>query len=139
MDSIESEIKEVGNDQNRKWYPDYLDLMEYKRNPNYGKSRCFCCLLSPDRNDSIFIGINRLVTKGFEENKSKNNPIPYPCHVVNRFECPCEKGKVSKIKFGVEDLVELANVAFAVEVALAVARKDSSAVQIKNKEIFIEH
>jgi hypothetical protein len=33
----------------------------------------------------------------------------------------------------------LANVAFAVEVALAVARKDSSAVQIKNKEIFIEH
>jgi len=28
----------------------------------------------------------------------------------------------------------LANVAFAVEVALAVARKDSSAVQIKNKE-----
>ena len=134
MDSIESEIKEVGNDQNRKWYPDYLDLMEYKRNPNYGKSRCFRCLLSPDRNDSIFIGINRLVTKGFEENKSKNNPIPYPCHVVNRFECPCEKGKVSKIKFDVEDLVELANVAFAVEVALAVARKDSSAVQIKNKE-----
>jgi len=134
MDSIESEIKEVGNDQNRKWYPDYLDLMEYKRNPNYGKSRCFRCLLSPDRNDSIFIGINRLVTKGFEENKSKNNPIPYPCHVVNRFECACEKGKVSKIKFDVEDLVELANVAFAVEVALAVARKDSSAVQIKNKE-----
>jgi hypothetical protein len=74
------------------------------------------------------------VTKGFEENKGKNNPIPYPCHVVNRFECPCEKGKVSKIKFDVEDLVELANVAFAVEVALAVARKDSSAVQIKNKE-----
>jgi hypothetical protein len=97
MDSIESEIKEVGNDQNRKWYPDYLDLMEYKRNPNYGKSRCFRCLLSPDRNDPIFIGINRLVTKGFEENKSKNNPIPYPCHVVNRFECPCEKGKVSNI------------------------------------------
>lgn len=134
MDSIESEIKEVGNDQNRKWYPDYLDLMEYKRNLNYGKSRCFRCLLSPDRNDPIFIGINRLVTKGFEENKSKNNPIPYPCHVVNRFECPYEKGKVSNIKFDVEDLFELANVAFAVEVALAVARKDSSAVQIKNKE-----
>jgi hypothetical protein len=44
MDSIESEIKEVGNDQNMKWYPDYLDLMEYKGNPNYGKSRCFRCL-----------------------------------------------------------------------------------------------
>ena len=79
------------------------------------------------------------MTKGFEENKSKNKPIPYPCHVVNRFECPYEKGKVSNRKFDLEDLFELANVAFAVEVALAVARKDSSAVQIKNKEIFIEH
>lgn len=94
----------------------------------------FSLLTSPDRNDSIFIGIIRLVTKGFEENKSKNKPIPYPCHVVNRFECPYEKGKVSNRKFDLEDLFELANVAFAVEVALAVARKGSSAVQIKNKE-----
>jgi hypothetical protein len=53
------------------------------------------------------------VTKGFEENKSKNKPIPYPCHVVNRFECPYEKGKVSNRKFDLEDLFELANVAFA--------------------------
>ena len=76
------------------------------------------------------------MTKGFEENKSKNKPIPYPCHVVNRFECPYEKGKVSNRKFDLEDLFELANVAFAVEVALAVARKGSSAVQIKNKDLY---
>jgi hypothetical protein len=61
-------------------------------------------LLSPDREDPIFIGINRLVAKGLEEDESKNNPIPFPCHVVNRFECPYEKGKSSNTKFSVEDL-----------------------------------
>ena len=54
---IESEIEEDGDDQKKKWHSDYLDLMEYKRNPNYGKSKCFHCLLSPDRDDPIFIGI----------------------------------------------------------------------------------
>ena len=38
--------------------------MEYKRNANYGKTKCFYCLLSPERDDPIFIGINRLVAKG---------------------------------------------------------------------------
>jgi hypothetical protein len=28
------------------WYSDYLDLMKYKRNPNYGRTKCFHCLLS---------------------------------------------------------------------------------------------
>jgi hypothetical protein len=67
--------------------------MEYKRNPNYGRTKCFHCLLSPDRDDPIFIGINRLVAKGLEQDENKNNPIPYPCHVVNRFECRYERGK----------------------------------------------
>ena len=55
----ESELKD-SNDQTRTWYSDYLDLMDYKRNPNYGRAKCFHCLLSPDRDDPIFIGINRL-------------------------------------------------------------------------------
>lgn len=38
-----------GDDQTRKWYSTYLDLMEHKRNPNYGRTKCFHCLLSPDR------------------------------------------------------------------------------------------
>ncbi len=63
-----------------------------------------------------------------------NTPPEYPCPVVNRFECPYEKGKSSSAKFDVEDLFELANMAFAVEIALAVARKDTSAVRIKNKQ-----
>jgi hypothetical protein len=44
----ESQLKD-GDDQTRKWHSDYLDLMEYKRNPNYGRTKCFHCLLSPER------------------------------------------------------------------------------------------
>ena len=111
--------------------------MEYKRNPNYGKSKCFHCLLSPTGDDPIFIGINRLVTKELEKD-NKSNPIQYPCSVVNRFECPYEKGKCSEIKFDVDDLFELANIGFAVEIAFAAARKDTSSIQIKINKIFIE-
>jgi hypothetical protein len=107
--------------------------MEYKRNPNYGNTKCFHCLLSPSGDDPIFIGINRQVTKGLEEDESKSNHISYPCNVVNRFECPYEKGKSSNTKFSAEDLFELANMAFAIEISLAVARKDTSVNQIKNK------
>jgi hypothetical protein len=135
---IENELQEDGDDQKKKWHSDYLDLMEYKRNRNYGKSKCFPCLLSPSGDDPIFIGINRLVAKGLEDDKADktNYPMLYPCHVENRFECPYdyEKGKGSDATFNVEDLFELANMAFAVEIALAVARKESSTIQIKNKQ-----
>ncbi|HEY7573266.1 MAG TPA: hypothetical protein VH796_18045 [Nitrososphaeraceae archaeon] len=72
--------------------------MEFKRNPNYVKAKCFHCLLSPDQDDPLFIGINRLVAKEIEnENKDdkKNNSILYPYRVENRFEYPYdyEKGK----------------------------------------------
>jgi hypothetical protein len=122
---------------NGKWYSDYLDLMEYKRNPNYGRTQCFHCLLSPERDDPIFIGINRLVAKGLEVDNdgNKDNPIPYPCPVADRFECPYGNGKSSSsAKFDVDDLFDLANMAFAVEIAMAVTRKDTSAIQIKNKQ-----
>lgn len=110
--------------------------MEYKRNPNYGMAKCFHCLLSPERDDPIFIGINKLLAKGLEDNNAnkKNNSIQYPCHVEVRFECPYEEGKDSDARFNVDDLFVLANMAFAVEIALAVARNDSSAIQIKNKQ-----
>jgi hypothetical protein len=51
------------------------------------------------------------------KNDNKNNPIQYPCHVENRFECPYdyENGKESDAMFNVEDLFELASMAFAVE------------------------
>src|SRR5919198_6389067 len=51
-----------------KWYSDYLELMKFRKNPSYGRTKCFGCLLSPDKADtSIFIGINKVVAKGLEE------------------------------------------------------------------------
>ncbi|MGA7900358.1 MAG: hypothetical protein WCA39_16015, partial [Nitrososphaeraceae archaeon] len=92
----------------------------------------------PERDDPIFIGINRLVVKGLEDNGNQSNPILYPCPVANKFECPYDKGKSSNARFDVEDLFELVNIAFVVEIALAVARKDTSACQIKNKQDLYE-
>ena len=116
--------------------------MEHRKNPNYGRTKCFHCLLDPSGDDPTFTGINRLVAKGLEIEKKNNNNdnfVHYPCPVVNRFECPYEKDNVSlsvntKKKFDVEDLFELEKMAFAVEFALAVAEKDTSAVRIKNKQ-----
>ena len=56
--------------------------------------------------------------------------------MINRFACPYEyeEGNASDKKIVVEDLFELAGIAFAIEISLAVARKDTSAIQIKNKQ-----
>ncbi len=35
---IENELKN-SDEITRKWYSDYLDLMEHKRNPNYGRAK----------------------------------------------------------------------------------------------------
>ena len=115
--------------------------MEHERNPNYGKAKCFHCLLSPSGNDPIFIGINRLVAKGLEvKDKTQRNIIQYPCSLVNRFECPYDnkQGKVSDIEFDVEDLLELANMTFAVEISLAIARKILPLLKSKINKIFIK-
>ena len=52
--------------------------------------QCFHCLLSPVTDDPIFVGINGLFTKGLEcdTDENKNNSIPCPCCITNRFECP---------------------------------------------------
>jgi hypothetical protein len=131
----EGELKD-SEYQTKQWYSDYLDLMEYKRNPNYGKSKCFHCLLSPDQDDPIFIGINRLVAKGLVIDDNNNTSPEYPCCVVNRFECPYGSARENSMntRLDVDHLFELARMAFAVEISLAVARNDLSAVQIKNKQ-----
>lgn len=53
--------------------------MEYTKNPNNGKLKCFHCLLSPAGDDPIFIGINRLVSKGLIDGKLEKIEIQYPC------------------------------------------------------------
>jgi hypothetical protein len=117
----------------KKWNSDFIELMEHTRNPNYGTMKCFYCLLSPARDDPIFIGINRLVAKGLTN--GKQDPVQYPCEVVNRFQCPFERNASGKdILLDVDDLFRLHTLAFAVEISLAKARKDDSEIRIKNKE-----
>lgn len=113
--------------------------MEHTRNPNYGKMKCFQCLLSPAGDDPIFIGINRLVSKGLIDRKQ--DPVQYPCKVVNRFQCPYEMANIKghddgamNSNFDVEDLFKLHKMAFAIEISLARARKEDSKIRIRNKE-----
>ena len=64
--SVEDDLEKdrERKDDTRIWELDYLELMEDTRNPTCGKLKCFHCLLSPAGDDPIFIGINRLVSKG---------------------------------------------------------------------------
>lgn len=120
--------------------------MEYTKNPNYGKLKCFHCLLNPAWGDPIFIGINRLVSKGLTNGEQEIEPIQYPCQVVNRFQCPYERINIKgdddlgamNSNFDVEDLFRLHKMAFAVEISLAKARKEDSKIRIKNKEELLQ-
>jgi hypothetical protein len=126
----------------KRWDSDYLELMEYTKNPNYGKLKCFHCLLSQAWDDPIFIVINRVVSKGLTNGEQQRDLIQYPCQVVNRFQCPYERTDIKgdddlegmNSNFGVEDLFRLHEMAFAVEISLAKARKEDSKIRIKNKE-----
>ena len=66
MDSIgDPKLKEDAE----MWYSDFKDLMEYKRNPTYGNTKCFHCLLSPDREEAaIFLGISKVIARALERN-----------------------------------------------------------------------
>jgi hypothetical protein len=57
--------------------------MQYRKNPNYGKTKCVRCLLSTDNEEAaIFLGINKVVARALEDNGSS----VYPCRIQNRFE-----------------------------------------------------
>ncbi len=139
----ESEL-EKGQERSKdieKWNSDFLELMEYTKNPNYGKVKCFHCLLSPAGDDPIFTGINRLVAKGLVN--GKHDLQQYPCEVVNRFQCPYERtndesdddvSESSNSNFDVEDLFKLEKISFAVEISFAKARKEDASIRIRNKE-----
>jgi hypothetical protein len=59
---IPEDLKEVAN----KWYLDYIELMEYRKNPHYGRTQCFRCLLSTHNDDPIFNGVNKVIARGIE-------------------------------------------------------------------------
>jgi hypothetical protein len=155
---IPEELKEQAN----RWYSNYLELLEYRKNAAYGRTKCFRCLLSPDNDDTIFNGVNKVIARGIlklesegtvenggekevRDNDTRDNDNDtsqtttrksslYPCKVVNRFQCPYEKGKlnyvVAETKFNVDDLFALERIAFLVGLALTTAKSMSSSNEI---------
>jgi hypothetical protein len=126
---IPEDLKEEAN----KWYSDYIDLMEYRKNPRIGRTKCFRCLLSPSREESaIFLGINKVIARAIDQENNISSSTIYPCPILNRYECPFDKKKSNnnnKIIAGedsnhpnVDDLFNLSEIAFQVELALGKAQ-----------------
>jgi hypothetical protein len=85
LDNIEDQTLKQEADR---WYSDFIKLMEYIKNTEYGKTKCFRCLLSPDREEAaIFIGINKVIARALDT----DGVLVYPCKVLNRFSCPYDK------------------------------------------------
>jgi hypothetical protein len=134
-------VQENFEEDANKWYSDYLELMEYRKNTGYGRTKCFRCLLSPDMEDSaLFVGINKVIARSIIEgneypnnskkNDNKNNISSsasagtsiYPCKVLNRYACPYDNkgGKIkADVNFDVDGLFALYNLAFQVELAFS--------------------
>ncbi|MFZ0345633.1 MAG: hypothetical protein WAL24_10805 [Nitrososphaeraceae archaeon] len=119
------------------WYSDFVKLMEYCRNTEYGKTKCFRCLLSPDREEAaLFIGMNKIISRALDNDGTSI----YPCRVLNRFACPYDKKSIDYTKDNntkkpdVDYLFHLSELAFAVELALAIAREVDSVLRIRNAE-----
>jgi hypothetical protein len=76
-----------------KWHSYYIELLEHKKDPGYGSTKCRDCLLCPHRDKFVPIGIHKVIARGLEpEKKDGEEYIPiYPCPVINRYECPYEK------------------------------------------------
>jgi hypothetical protein len=140
---VEEDLEEEANN----WYLDYIELMDYRRNAAYGRTKYFHCLLSPDTEESaLFIGINKVIAKSLQDennntdnsnekdNSSNSYSIAraiYPCKVLNRYECPYQKCKQTEdAKFDVDNLFALQNLAFQVELAFATAYSMSKSNEI---------
>jgi hypothetical protein len=137
----------IVRERHEAWRAQFLELMEYKKDPGYGKEKCARCLLSTDREDAaIFMGINKVISRSLDSkghtNTNTNTPA-YPCPVLNRFECPYDKetrGDEYPYPYplvpdiDVNHLFYLSNLAFAVELALAKAQGKEASYRITNAQ-----
>jgi hypothetical protein len=116
--------------ETNKWYLRYLELMQFRKNPNYGKTKCIGCLLSTDVEEGgLSIGINKVVARALEDNSSSS---VYSCPIQNRFECPYDSNKKEEDKeaksIDIDQLFRLSEIVFLVELAFAEAEKDTSKI-----------
>jgi hypothetical protein len=145
-------VQDTLQENANRWYSDYIELMEYRKNAAYGKTKCRGCLLSPDREDAaIFIGINKVIAMALEREEKKidssntTNSIIYPCKILNRFQCPYDKNddnngikakqneEKDEVKTDVDILFDLSKIAFQVELAFGRAESMTSS----NETIYV--
>ena len=149
--SISGIIDDKLKEEIQNWNKDYYELLEYRKNPTFGKQKCSKCLLSGSNDDPIFIGIEkvfaRIVSNQCNDNGAANNHsdgvITYHCNIMNIFLCPfeskennssnLENNKESKYPYKREDLFALQRVAFAIEQAISTFFEIT-----KNNEIIYE-
>jgi len=83
------------------WHKHYIELMDYMKNPDFGKRKCRDCLLSPNNEDSYF-GIYKFIANVLELGKShhNNSSPPNPCEVVNFYSCPYDNTEREEIEGG---------------------------------------
>jgi hypothetical protein len=128
-------IPDDSKEEANKWYSDYTELMEYRKNSSYGRTKYFRCLLSPAREESaIFLGLNKVIARAIEQENNTPSSTIYPCPILNRYECPFNKKKSNnnnnnnKINaeekedsnlLDVDDLFNLSEIALQVELAFS--------------------
>lgn len=79
------------------WYKNYIELMDYTKNSEYGKRKCRDCLLNPNHDGSYF-GLYKFIANALEITK-------YPCQLVNFYTCPYEDDK--RDLFELNQIVEI--------------------------------
>jgi hypothetical protein len=150
---VPQELKEAGD----KWYNLYLELMQFRNNLKFSRSLCFDCLLCPDKEKGgKLVGISRLIAKAIEvdseeekeeDDNSKSTTTTttsslYPCpvlkyqqqHLVRKEEVKEEEEDSNSYDIDIDYLFSLSGYSFRVESAFIKAKKEGSAVPIKNVE-----
>jgi hypothetical protein len=133
---VQEELEETAD----MWSLQYIELMQYRKNPKYGKIKCFKCLLSTTMKEAaIYLGINKVIARALSPSHSSSI---YPCPIQNRFECPYDNNKEEEEEeeeeeaksIDVDQLFQLSEIALLVERAFIRAEKDTSKIQIKNRQ-----
>lgn len=158
VEGSEEYYKEIPKETFDNWFNDYLGLLSFKKNTEFGSMMCKNCLLSPNKDRSgLLIGVHKIVAKTLQieleantatyndhnqlskyPGKNENGPI-YPCSVLDYFSCPygC-KGKVKDKKFehnfdsDIEYLFELEQITHLVDISLLKA----SSMTTSNNSIY---
>jgi hypothetical protein len=118
-------IDEKLKEEIQNWNTDYYELLEYRKNPTWGRMKCRNCLLSGSLDDPLFIGIEkvfaRIVMKHCNNNAATNHSneiITYHCNVMNIFSCPFESTEESMYPYKREVLFALHEISFGIEQAI---------------------